>query len=499
MKPINFILSALCFAITINFTNAAFKADKSSLDQYRAQWSKREFQAKDNASRVILAESLLNAARSGTENKRMTLLLCDRAYLWGARQRSGYGTASQALKLMQKTDPAQRLDCLSRLRVLYEKAYGLNKTANIGLGKGLAKVQIQIAQEYLDRMHTVSNDDENKFITDSITNLRSASRYFALATATLREIDGRVRQLLSNVHIQRNSATVAQLTSFKAELAKIASHSSGHLKKLKPQSQEWMDLKSAKAAFDKTQESDSAGLLAERYLIIGQPHLATNYAQHVTDSRKPLLLAVVKPLAALDPVTANSVGALYADLADRGASADMLIRAKMYFDRAGQNPATRIALGKVNAQLKELGISQKRATRLGRDIIAELGTVEIASAPPEKTDRKTPPPPATPIATAGGERICKKCFSEFTAKSATEKHCAICRGRLENTTSTPPAGETSTPLPTTTEPPPVKKITYVPPAVRACRKCFADFNPRGSNARVCSNCARSDASIFDFE
>ncbi len=121
--------------------------EQAVLDAYRQHWLERERAATNEPTRIALAAELLEAARAAKDDAPRAVLLCQRAYHFGAMQRASYAPAAEALELMAELEPARKIESLEKLSKLYQTAYHENTSANLGMGMGTADAMALVARE----------------------------------------------------------------------------------------------------------------------------------------------------------------------------------------------------------------------------------------------------------------------------------------------------------------------------------------------------------------
>ncbi|MCL2647071.1 MAG: hypothetical protein FWD61_08710 [Phycisphaerales bacterium] len=143
---------------------------------YQASWSAREQKATTSAERIKLANDLMDKANETATGRKAgsgdslaksqhaleslrdskrddVMILCEKAYEFGSRQRDSYAAAARALGIIQILDPARRLDSLLKLQKMYDDVYQSTSSRNVGIAKGLAEVLLQVGDEKRRNLH----------------------------------------------------------------------------------------------------------------------------------------------------------------------------------------------------------------------------------------------------------------------------------------------------------------------------------------------------------
>jgi hypothetical protein len=167
-QRLRFVLP-LALAVLVAVLETSSFADAK--DDYARVWGPKEKRAQIPADRTKLAEELMDAAnkvidgarprKRGTriadqsdslqslkgDPREEVIILCTKAYEVGSKQREGYAPAARALGILQTLDPEKRLDSLIKLKKMYEDAYQIAPSKNLGIAKGFAAVNMQIGEE----------------------------------------------------------------------------------------------------------------------------------------------------------------------------------------------------------------------------------------------------------------------------------------------------------------------------------------------------------------
>jgi hypothetical protein len=165
------------------------KAD--ALQDYQQTWGRRELLAERGtpANRLRFVSSIWSAARveagrlSGavteaegmisfdirpeviskrsTDDRQMLMLLCQKTFDFGSRQRETYTTAAAALDLMQQCDPSRQLECAVALERLYVQATKILTNPKPELLLRLAETRFAVAQFRMERINALTSSSAN--------------------------------------------------------------------------------------------------------------------------------------------------------------------------------------------------------------------------------------------------------------------------------------------------------------------------------------------------
>lgn len=202
---------------------------RQARDRYQAEWAEIEKQAVGEVKQMELAVRLYAAAQNEADRD-MKVILCEKAYEYGAKHRETYGSAGNALLTLQQIDPSRRLECLEKLAPLYNKAYYANANKNLGNGIGLATVTYQMAQQRINDLailwdaQGVEHREFFKHLNQAKREYQSADQVAAKVLATAERYAGRVsgasqKALLS--FIAQNKPLTGQIEAGQKELAEL--------------------------------------------------------------------------------------------------------------------------------------------------------------------------------------------------------------------------------------------------------------------------------------
>jgi hypothetical protein len=491
-------LCALLIAFAFNSASgaavklgAAPTFNKDVLDLYKDQWAATERKSTDTESRNLLAKELLDMARQFGKTNPMTLLLCDKSQTLASRHKSGYKTASAALKFMQQVDPNSRIYCLEKLRGLYERLYNENRRARLGEGKGLAEVYLRMAESYMDELMVLEVEDEKIWIDTAYEALRGADRSYSKALGSAKGLSATARSYLNNPRVKAKQKE--GLVTYLKGITKIEDRAKKGQTQVRSELSNWARLRNARARFEATNNAEDATTLVNYYVLLGHLEQAVNYVEHLDDKSRLRLVWSARPLETLETGQAKSLGDWYSKLADLAWAdykVDMLIRAKLYYERGGKELHAKLTLAKVDSALTKAGITEERAKKIARDVRYEIGAIQrqaAATAPKSNGGDadlikslagdgpvKSNTPTTTGPKKNGGQKICKSCLTLFHPPTKSDTLCTICKD------------------------PKKVVIKHRPPSIKSCRKCFADFTPQHHKDHICNNCQDGNSSIFDF-
>jgi len=472
--------------------------DKDVLDLYKEQWAATERKSTDTESRNRLAKELLDLAKQFGKTNPMTLLLCDKSQSLAARHKSGYKTASAALKYMQQVDPGSRIYCLEKLRGLYERLYNENRRARLGEGKGLAEVYLKMAESYLAELMILELEDEETWINTAYEALRGADRSYSKALVNAKGLSATARKLLNNPRVKASQKK--GLVTYLKAITTIETKAKEGQTQVRTELTNWSKLRNTRARFEATNNAEDATTLVGFFVLLGHLEQAVDYVEHLDDKMHLRLVWSARPLESLEAGQAKSLGDWYSKLADMAWAdykIDMLIRAKLYYERGGKELHAKLTLAKVDSALNKAGITEARAKKIARDIRYEIGVMQrrVEAAPSPTKDPKTngggsdlikslagdgpvksntPTGTTNPKTSLNGQKICKSCLTLFHPPTKSDTLCTICKD------------------------PNKIVIRHRPPSIKTCRKCFADFAPRHRKDYICDNCQAGNSSIFDF-
>jgi hypothetical protein len=186
--------------VTVGAAAAWSLADAAS--DYQSQWQKREAGAKTPDLRVKLADDLDEAAkREG--NKEYKAVLARKAYEMGRKDRRSYGSAAEALEVLQSTDPSTRMQCLVNFAELCDLAYNKDRAHLFALGMKLAEVKHEIGDQRLIETE-VANQKSRMTVAAIREELKKAKRDYAEARSTAQTVLTAARNLAATGTPQRD-------------------------------------------------------------------------------------------------------------------------------------------------------------------------------------------------------------------------------------------------------------------------------------------------------
>jgi hypothetical protein len=305
-------------------------------DRYETDWADRAAEAQTPDQRAALAEQLLAAAKQ-TEDKPYAVHLCFKAYEFGSRQITGYDTAAKALDLAQRLDPSRRVDCLDRLRFLYDSAYE-RSPHKLKLGVGLADVLGELAETRVDQA-TAGFDVGRRSPVTVVKQLTIAVAEVERSVETLNKVLTRASEdRLRAIQLGRDNLADA-LKRFAKDHRPMLVEATERQQRLAAVQQRFHDLVALTGRFRNDPTPKNAQSVAAMYLIeFDQPHrISPQVIATLPGSMAgPAKLAAAK-VDSLDADEALMLCRWYRDLARMAqtdqARQDMLIRARLYADR----------------------------------------------------------------------------------------------------------------------------------------------------------------------
>ncbi|MHB1157053.1 MAG: hypothetical protein ACYC26_09450 [Phycisphaerales bacterium] len=203
-----------CLILAAALTVRAAGPAPAGPEWYRIAWSEKELAGRTVAKRAELACELLDAARAQTDNDR-GLFLAHKAYEWGSRDMEGYVSAAEALNLIQKTAPDQRVWCLEQMAGLYDSAYRARPT-KLRLGSGLGETLMELAQQRMDSGGDQFADGQID-TAGAIAVLRQCQADLQRASSAFRQVIGRAEADARKVRSIHRNDIAASLDRFAAE------------------------------------------------------------------------------------------------------------------------------------------------------------------------------------------------------------------------------------------------------------------------------------------
>lgn len=305
-------------------------------DRYDAEWADRAAEAQTPDQRAALAGQLLAAAEQ-TDDQPYAVHLCFKAYEFGSRQISGYDTAAKALDLAQRLAPSRRIDCLDRLRFLYDSAYE-RSPHKLKLGVGLADVLGELAETRADRA-TAGFDVGHRSPVTVVKQLTTAVAEVERSVETLRKVLTRASEDRVKAAQLGRERLADALKQFVADHRTMLAEATQRQERLAAVQQRFHDLVALTGRFRNDPTPKNAQSVAAMYLIeFDQPHRISPQVLTVLPGSMagPAKLAAAK-VDSLDADEALMLCRWYRDLARMAQSdstrQDMLIRARLYADR----------------------------------------------------------------------------------------------------------------------------------------------------------------------
>lgn len=323
----------LCLLLTLlPVLSAVCQADvKADFDKLFGAEVKRVTATPDPADDVELAQLLLNASRSSTDDAEMRDLLCEYAYALGSRDASGYPVAVEAMQLVAESDPSKAAECNAKVLAVYQRGYE-RSTGEKKTEAGLMYV------EYLS----------------SQADARIAAKDYSEALNLLR----RARPVAIAVKSEEKDSIQSRIDTY-TPLALTATRIEAAEKKLKAN------------PWDKT----THGQLVEFYITdMDDPAKA---AKHLDlggdDTQKKMIPLAAKSIGDIDEPTALALADYYEGLSKKGINltrAAMLTRSKGYYEHYMTLHTTE------DVQKTAASLNMKRVSDALAKLEAELGGVK---------------------------------------------------------------------------------------------------------------------------
>ncbi len=325
-----------CWLIVLVMGPAPAVADE--LDAiYEQLFGQQEREARSREQRVALAGELLQHAKSGGQED-FKAMLCRKAYEWGSRNTDGYQHAADALNLLQRISPDERIWCLERLLDLYDSAYQRNPK-KLRLGTGMAEVLMELAEQRVENAQLAFETGQNT-AAQTAAAFDQARRDAARARSVY---DGAIRRAESDARLVRRHkrADLAQsLEAFVTEFTPIRQQTEDRMHQLADELRDWMQLASVHKRFTITADEQSATQIASTYIMsFDRPELIEADVRGKLPA--PVRQAVglsCKPLVEIESDAAAALASWYLDLSSQatelGARQDLLTRAQLYAHRA---------------------------------------------------------------------------------------------------------------------------------------------------------------------
>jgi len=380
---------------------------------YQELYGQREDQIHKQHERVAFARELLSTAKN-TSHHGMKVHLCRKAYEWGSRDLAGYSVAAEALDILQRESPEDRVWCLEGLRKLYDDAYTRNPN-KLRLGTGLAEVLLELAEQRVQdaRMEFETGDLTAK---EALAEFRAAvgevQRAHSLYSGTVRraESDAKRAQRLGKSQIAKS------LNQFIDEFTPHVRQTEARLEDLRDEQSHWTRLVAARGRFDASPNQDNATQVAATYIMdfdrpeLIEPHILEHLPRSV---RQPVKLAC-QPLIEISAGEAAALTNWYIDLMTQAdndvARRHLVIRARLYARRAqalGHDQADKLR-SKVRIRLLASGLADeadvdRRVRQLHARLHYQFGSGEgeppaFAATPGDPHPGENNDDPATTVA-----------------------------------------------------------------------------------------------------
>jgi len=402
-----------------------------------------------------LAKDLLTAARQ-TRDTDYAVELCFQAYAFGSRQIKGYQTAAAALDLAQQLAPDRRVDCLDRLRFLYDTAFE-RSPHKLQLGAGLADVLSELAQSRYDE--ATGGFEVGRYNADK------AEQLLAPAVTELERSVATMRQVLNRAASDRTKAAELGRDDLAEALQDFVDEHRPDLDEyivrhehVEAAHERFRQLAGMIDRFNVDPSAKNAQSVAAMYLVeFDQPErIRPQVIAALPGSMSGPAKLAASRVDALDADEALMLSRWYRDLhrlAQTDASRqDMLVRARLYADRVRE-------------------LNDDRADPMRGSIVRDLAA---AGLPRERIDERVEALEARLAAIGHGATLVIADPSDSTLSDASEDEDQTMLSDASNDT-----------------------VGGRPMSV--CEKCGREFFPGwGVKASTCDRCKNGHRNIFDF-
>ncbi len=365
----------LCVGLTLLI--GGVRADDARTT-YEQTFGQREQQIRRPEDRAALAQDLLEAARS-TGQHELKILYCRKAYEWGSRDLAGYAAAAEALDILQREDPDQRVWCLEGLEELYASAYRRNPN-KLRLGTGQAQVLMELAEQQVE--------DARQAFELGWLDAGGVADTFRQAQRRVREAHNLYGRVISRArsdarraeHLNR-SDIAERLESFAREFESRQQRAAAQAEQLTQSQRRWIRLANAHKRFEQSPTDSAANTIAATYIIdFDRPELVPPaVVEHLPRSIAEPLGWACEPVVARDGDEAVALTEWYLRMlqqADTDAAREhVLVRAELYTRRAralehdqAAGLADRVEMRRLAAGLNDPG----QVDRLTGDLHARL-------------------------------------------------------------------------------------------------------------------------------
>ncbi|MFA7236942.1 MAG: hypothetical protein WC058_08760, partial [Phycisphaeraceae bacterium] len=375
---------------------------------YRVAWTEKELAGRTVAKRAELARDLLNAARAQTDNDR-GLFLAHKAYEWGSRDMGGYVSAAEALNLIQKIAPGERVWCLEQMAGLYDSAYRARPT-KLRLGSGLGETLMELAQQRLDS----AGDQFAAGQIDTagaIALLRQCQADLQRASTAFRQVIGRAEADARKVRSIHRNDIAASLDRFAAEFRPKLDEIGKFRDRVVERQGVMSRIQTVEAKYKARPASASADALATAYVAqLDQPErVDAAMLKLLTDPLSKWIPLACKSPKDLSAEQAGGLAGWYLDLlagaTGDDAKLDLATRAALYARQAVASGAAdaQPVLDKATALAAGLGSDTGYFDTRIRDLAGRLNWLNahplvIAPAPAPGSDEPSPPESRNPTA-----------------------------------------------------------------------------------------------------
>ncbi len=338
-------------------------------------WRELEQLADTPETRAALSREMIQAIPH-LKARRDRLQLARRAFEVGSQNPQGFRWAAKALEWIQRADPSGRLWCLEQLRRMYDQATR-NHPTEPKYPVALADVLEQLAEQRLLEIDAAI-DAGRIDAAAAVEQLDAALDESRQAGHTLRRAASLARNQARRLRASQ-PAVSDDLIGLAASLPSQTDDNRALQRRLGRRKHLWMRMLDAQQRFADQPDADTARGLAMIYITdFDRPELMPDTVRRRLDDPTTAHVALAcRAPGELSTDEAMTLARWYDQLA-RGADAesrpDMLVRTRVYFQRAQQTGSTtaKIMLVRVDQDLERAGVYAATATRLGRELTARL-------------------------------------------------------------------------------------------------------------------------------
>ncbi len=363
----------------------------------------------------VLARGELDALRA--EERAGVLYTLDQAATLGAADPAGYPVAARALGLISQIDPAQHPACLARLVPMYQWVYRQAPDKNLGIGRRLAELQVEIA-EAMERSLEVKLPANAGAMAARADTFEAITKAYRQASSTSQAVLAASRSLLTRIDRGSLRATQQQrdsLAGFVEELGPFDTAVQDQQSQALTEARAWRVVERETRVLEKDPHAQAAitRLVTASVEELDLPKLAVKWMENAAEPDRDLpRLACVSPRR-LTAEQAMRLSGWYFDRA-RGSAADnqsrLMVRAVMYLDqarRAAAREGARQGTGWTPEQRDAFAARERTYTDLiqGRKLDADRIRQQAAAMPdvrwPPRVVVRPKPQPKVPDVLAG--------------------------------------------------------------------------------------------------